>query len=68
MPKDCNRGLLPLLDVILEEEIGKRFVTLALESTDRRVREGKPISPGFLFATLLWSQGAEQVGSDQGRR
>ncbi|MBS1228625.1 MAG: poly(A) polymerase [Proteobacteria bacterium] len=51
-----HRGLLPLLDVILEEEIGKRFVTLALESTDRRVREGKPISPGFLFATLLWSQ------------
>ena len=51
-----HRGLLPLLDVILEEEIGKRFVTLALESTDRRVREGKPISPGFLFATLLWSE------------
>ena len=51
-----HRGLLPLLDVILEEEIGKRFVTLALESTDRRVRDGKPISPGFLFATLLWSE------------
>ena len=29
---------------------------LALESTDRRVREGKPISPGFLFATLLWHE------------
>ena len=51
-----HHGLLPLLDVILGEAIGKRFVTLALESTDRRVREGKPISPGFLFATLLWSE------------
>jgi poly(A) polymerase len=29
---------------------------LALESTDHRVREGKPISPGFLFATLLWHE------------
>ncbi|KFB71800.1 MAG: Poly(A) polymerase I precursor [Candidatus Accumulibacter phosphatis] len=29
---------------------------LALENTDCRVREGRPISPGFLFATLLWHQ------------
>jgi poly(A) polymerase len=29
---------------------------LALESTDRRVHENKPISPGFLFATLLWHE------------
>ena len=51
-----HHGLLPLLDVILEQPLGKRFVTLALENTDRRVREGKPISPGFLFATLLWHE------------
>ncbi|MBL8396737.1 MAG: polynucleotide adenylyltransferase PcnB, partial [Candidatus Accumulibacter sp.] len=49
-------GLLPLLDVILEQPLGERFVMLALESTDTRVREGKPISPGFLFATLLWHE------------
>ena len=49
-----HHGLLPLLDVILEQALGERFVMLALENTDRRVREGKPISPGFLFATLLW--------------
>ena len=29
---------------------------LALENTDRRVREGKPTSPSFLFATLLWHE------------
>ena len=51
-----HHGLLPLLDVIIEQPQGKRFVTLALQNTDRRVREGKPISPGFLFATLLWNQ------------
>ena len=51
-----HHGLLPLLDVILEQPLGKRFVTLALENTDRRVREGRPVSPGFLFATLLWSE------------
>jgi poly(A) polymerase len=51
-----HHGLLPLLDVILEQALGERFVMLALESTDLRVREGKPISPGFLFATLLWHE------------
>lgn len=51
-----HHGLLPLLDVILEQPLGERFVTLALERTDQRVREGKSISPGFLFATLLWHE------------
>jgi len=51
-----HHGLLPLLDVILEQPLGERFVMLALESTDQRVRDGKPISPGFLFATLLWHE------------
>jgi poly(A) polymerase len=49
-----HHGLLPLLDVILEQPAGERFVLLALSRTDERVRAGKPISPGFLFATLLW--------------
>ncbi|MFP6556842.1 polynucleotide adenylyltransferase PcnB [Paraburkholderia sp. B3] len=49
-----HHGLLPLLDVILEEPQGERFISLALSSTDARVRAGKPVSPGFLFATLLW--------------
>jgi poly(A) polymerase len=51
-----HHGLLPLLDVILEQPMGERFVMLALASTDERVRAGKPISPGFLFATLLWHE------------
>ncbi len=51
-----HHGLLPLLDVILEQPMGERFVMLSLERTDQRVREGKSISPGFLFATLLWHE------------
>ncbi|QID18453.1 polynucleotide adenylyltransferase PcnB [Nitrogeniibacter mangrovi] len=51
-----HHGLLPLLDVILEQPMGERFVWLSLENTDERVSEGKPVSPGFLFATLLWHE------------
>ncbi|VFR40296.1 Poly(A) polymerase [plant metagenome] len=49
-----HRGLLPLLDVVLEQPGGERFVELALERTDVRVRSGKSVSPSFLFAALLW--------------
>jgi poly(A) polymerase len=51
-----DRGLLPLLDVILDQPLGQRFVTLALQDTDRRVAEGKGVSPSFLFACLLWHE------------
>jgi poly(A) polymerase len=50
-----HHGVLPLLDVILEQPAGERFVMLALSRTDERARAGKRISPGFLFATLLWN-------------
>lgn len=51
-----HHGLLPLLDVILEQPQGEKFVMLALTSTDQRVQQGKPISPSFLFGTLLWHE------------
>ncbi len=51
-----HHGLLPLLDVILEQPLGERFVWLSLENTDERVRADKSVSPGFLFATLLWHE------------
>jgi poly(A) polymerase len=55
-----HHGLLPLLDVVLEQPLGEKFVTLALENTDERVRQGKGVSPGFLFASLLWHQVLEK--------
>ena len=55
-----HHGLLPLLDVVLEQPLGARFVTLALDNTDQRIKHGKPVSPGFLFASLLWHQVLEK--------
>jgi poly(A) polymerase len=51
-----HHGLLPLLDVVLEQPMGERFVMLALKNTDERVLLEKPVSPAFLFATLLWHE------------
>lgn len=60
-----HHGLLPLLDVVLEQPLGEKFVTLALAGTDERVRQGKPVSPGFLFAALLWHQVLEKWNAYQ---
>lgn len=54
--RGLHHGLLPLLDVILEQPLGERFISLALKNTDERVRQGKSVSPGFLFAALLWHE------------
>jgi poly(A) polymerase len=51
-----SHGLLPLLDVILEQPLGQKFIDVALAHTDRRVREDMGVSPAFLFATLLWHE------------
>lgn len=57
-----HHGVLPLLDVILEQPQGERFITLALNNTDARIHEGKPVSASFLFATLLWNEVLEVWG------
>lgn len=30
------------------------FIVIALESTDTRIRDNKPVTPAFLFAVFLW--------------
>ena len=54
--RGLHQGLLPLLDVALELPEAAHFIELSLEKTDQRIRENKRISPGFLFASLLWTQ------------
>jgi poly(A) polymerase len=54
--EQLHHGLLPLLDVILEQPMGEKFVMLALARTDERIGMGKGVSPGFLFAALLWHE------------
>jgi poly(A) polymerase len=51
-----SHGLLPLIDIVLEQPLGQRFVELALAETDQRVRDDRGVSPAFLFATLLWHE------------
>lgn len=51
-----HHGLLPLLDAIVEQPVGERFLRLALDQTDTRIRSGKSVSPAFLFAALLWHE------------
>ena len=45
-----------MLDVILEQPLGERFVMLALKNTDVRIKGDKTVSPAFLFASLLWHE------------
>jgi len=65
-----SRGLLPLLDVILEQPLGQKFVDCALEGTDARVRDDKGVSPAFLFAALLWHEvlGTWKAAQERGER
>jgi poly(A) polymerase len=51
-----HHGLLPMLDVILEQPLGERFVMMALRNTDVRIKGDKSVSPSFLFASLLWHE------------
>ena len=46
-------GIYPLLDVVVETA-DEPFLNLALQDTDRRVGEGKPVAPSFLLSCVLW--------------
>ncbi len=37
------------------------LIVQALRNTDERVREGKPVTPAFLFAALLWPRVSEKA-------
>ncbi len=54
---DLFRHLFPMTEACLaQEENGfpHQMVLRGLENTDARVAEGKPVTPAFLFAVLLW--------------
>ena len=53
---ELHRGLLPLLDTALEDSETGPFAMAALRATDERLAAGKPVSPAFLLAALLWGQ------------
>ena len=47
-------GIYPLLDVVVDTA-HQPFLNLALQDTDRRVGEDKPVAPSFLLACILWA-------------
>jgi len=54
---DVFRHLFPETDACLAEEdqgFPRLLLARALENTDARIDEGKPVTPAFLFAALLW--------------
>ena len=63
--------LVPALDEWLQDEPSESmldFIDQALVNTDTRVNTGQPVSPGFIFAVLLWPvvhQQATQMQSDR---
>jgi poly(A) polymerase len=49
--------LFPLTEAALTQEEGGfpiTFVARALENTDNRINDAKPVTPAFLYAVLLW--------------
>ncbi len=59
-----DRGVFPILDAALAPAAAnpqrEKFVRLALEDTDRRVHEGRPVAPSFMLACLLWHDAQER--------
>jgi poly(A) polymerase len=53
---ELHHGLLPLLDRALDDPEAGPFAMAALRATDERLEQGKPVSPAFLLAALLWGQ------------
>ena len=48
----CEHDLSPILFPATDPNDG--LVRLAMASTDKRIADDKPVTPGFLFAVLLW--------------
>ena len=53
---ELHHGMLPILDTALEDPETGPFAMAALRATDERLAAGKPVSPAFLLAALLWGQ------------
>jgi len=59
-------GLVPHLmpapgEVIAGNPVGRRFIEAALTNTDDRIQQGKPVTPAFIFAALLWYPMSERM-------
>jgi poly(A) polymerase len=65
------RYLVPALDEWLRDDPGESmldFIDQALVNTDNRVNTEQPVSPGFIFAVLLWPVVHAEAGRLQSDR
>ncbi len=47
--------LLPQTQAVYDtQDASRRFIGLALDNTDLRIKQEKPVNPAFLFACFLW--------------
>jgi poly(A) polymerase len=61
---DIVEPLLPLTHQTLscvEDDYYEKFISKALRNTDNRINAGKPVTPAFLYAALLWPAVREQA-------
>ncbi len=68
---DLFAHLFPETDEWLSHEENHFPLTLlihALENTDKRIEEGKPVTPAFLFAALLWEPTRHLAGLMQNEK
>ena len=66
---DLFRHLFPMTDASLAKEENNfphMMVAQGLANTDDRIAQGKPVTPAFLFAVLLWEPVREQALRLQG--
>ncbi|HBR99108.1 MAG TPA: polynucleotide adenylyltransferase PcnB [Gammaproteobacteria bacterium] len=62
---DLLQYLFPVADDRLKRDDARfeAFVYQALQNTDDRIAEGKPVTPAFLYAVMLWPQ-VEKLAQD----
>ena len=51
---DFTEYLMPVLADVMDSDKGATWVRAMLAQTDARVNDDKSVSPGFLFAALMW--------------
>lgn len=61
-----HRNLLPMLDEVMADPTSRRFIELALKSSDERIADDRGVSPAFLLAALLWPLVARNVAALEG--
>jgi poly(A) polymerase len=60
--------LFPKTGIILKTEpegLAVNLLNRALENTDKRIEESKPVTPAFLFAAILWGPVAKEWQQNQ---